>query len=281
MKTGPTLLPAFTPLPSPQGRPRAGLEKTGEQVTNPLTKKDKLANRLADLRRQIGGIGVRGRPGRTLPFGDPRIDACFPAGGLPLGRLHEIGGPGLEAEIAAAGAAFAAGLLARLSAGGMIGWVLRRADLYPPGLAAFGLHPDRLLLLRSPDDTETLAAMDTLLRAAGIAAVLGELDQLSLTAGRRLQLACEAGGTTAFALRRRLFNRQRRPEATAAATLWQVRPAPSRPEEPGVGRPLWHVDLTLCRGGREGSWTMEACDASGHVRVVAELADRAAEARVA
>jgi protein ImuA len=235
---------------------------------------EKLRN-LTDVRRQASR--VRG----VLPFGISAVDACLPGGGLPLGRLHEVGGDGLEAEVAVASGGFAAGLLARLSERGMVAWAMRRADLHPPGLAAFGLHPDRLLLLRCPDDAEGLAAMDTLLRSAGVAAVLGEVEQLSLTAGRRLQLACEAGGATAFALRRSPWGRTPKREASAATTGWRVHPLPSRPDEPGVGRPLWRVDLTLCRGGREGSWTMEACDASGHVRVVAELGGAASQARVA
>ena len=76
------------------------------------------ASSLADLRARIA---VTPAPeGRTLPFGDARVDCCFPAGGLPLGEMHAIGGLGLEVETGAVGAAFAAGLLARLSADGAV-----------------------------------------------------------------------------------------------------------------------------------------------------------------
>ena len=54
-------------------------------------------------------------PGGCLPFNDPRVDACLPGGGLPLGQLHEIGAAGLDAETAALPTAFIAALLARIA----------------------------------------------------------------------------------------------------------------------------------------------------------------------
>ena len=54
-----------------------------------------------------------GRHG-AVAFGDPRVDAHLPPGGLALGALHEVTAEGIEAETGALGAAFAAVLLARL-----------------------------------------------------------------------------------------------------------------------------------------------------------------------
>jgi protein ImuA len=206
------------------------------------------------------------------------VDACFPAGGLPLGRWHELAGEGMEAETAASAAAFGAALAARLARTGEVVWVLQRADLHAPGAAGLGIEPGRLLFVEAGDDVEALAALEDALRAKGVAAALGEIDRLDLVAGRRLQLACEQGGATGFVLRRRLFGRPggRKPgEPSAAATRWRVGPAPSQPcaGEPGLGPARWRVRLDRCQGGRSGAWIMEASDEADPVRVVSELAD--------
>src|SRR4051812_12742496 len=102
----------------------------------------------ASLRAKIAAIEAHARADvGVLPFGDARIDACLPGGGLPLGRWHEIGGLGMEAETAAAPAAFTALLAAPLARRGPLGgevvWVLRRDDLWAPGLAGLGFPPER------------------------------------------------------------------------------------------------------------------------------------------
>jgi protein ImuA len=129
-------------------------------------------------------------PAGTLPFGDERIDGCFAAGGLPLGALHEVCPEGLDGETGAAGAAFVLPLLARLAASGPVFWILQRDDLHGPGAAAFGLGPDRLILVRAAKDAEALAALEEALGCEGVAAALAEVGRLDLTAGRRLKLAC-------------------------------------------------------------------------------------------
>ena len=81
-------------------------------------------------------------------------------------------------------------------------WIAPRCDLHAPGLPAYGLDPGRLILVHSGGDTETLAAMETALRAGTAAAVLGEVGMLGRLPARRLQLACRKRGSTGFVLRR-------------------------------------------------------------------------------
>ena len=133
---------------------------------------------------------------------------------------------------------------------------------------------------------EALMVMEDALATVGVCAVFGEVEAVDLTAGRRLQLACEKRGGTGFVIRRRPFGGSARKEATGsvAATRWRVGPAPSEPPagEFGLGAPRWRVELERCRGGRTGAWTLEAAEAysweAGDVahplRLVAELADR-------
>ena len=67
------------------------------------------AQRLQAVRAKIAALETAARPDvGVLPFGDLRIDGCLPGEGLPLGRWHEVCGAGLETELAAAPAAFAA-----------------------------------------------------------------------------------------------------------------------------------------------------------------------------
>ncbi|WP_232831539.1 ImuA family protein [Pseudogemmobacter bohemicus] len=61
--------------------------------------------------------------------------------------------------------------------------------------------PARLMLLRPRGETDLLWSLEEALRAAPIALVIAEPEKpLSLTAGRRLQLAAEAGQTTGLVL---------------------------------------------------------------------------------
>jgi len=245
------------------------------------------AGRLAAMRARIAAIEAGGRADSgVLAFGDPRIDGCLPGGGLPLGRWHEITGPGMEVETAAAPAAFTALLAAPLARRGEAVWVLRRDDLSAPGLCGLGFPPERLIQVCARDEAEALSVMEDALATVGVTAVIGEVEAVDLTAGRRLQLACEKRGSTGFLIRRRPFGGQARREAggSASATRWSVTSAPSEPPagEFGLGAPRFEVTLERCRGGRTGSWLFEAegaydlevKDGTHPLRLVAELGDR-------
>jgi protein ImuA len=215
----------------------------------------------------------------VLPFGVTVIDRVLPDGGLARGALHEILGAGGDEEDGALAAAFAAGILGRLAGDGTVLWCLPRPDLYGHGLAAHGLDPAHIVLVRAPRDGEILWAMEEGLRAPGIAAVVGEVGTLAAVASRRLQLAAERSGITAFLLRRWRDSGQAARERNlpnAAVTRWRVAALPSQPlrGEPGVGRPRWRVELLRCRGGESACWEVEEADATGHVSLAAALADR-------
>ena len=238
--------------------------------------------RLAAMRVKIAAIETGAAPTRAvLPFGDPRIDGAFPAGGLPLGRWHEAAGDGLEIETAAATAAFVAALVGPLAKRGVVVWVMRRDDLYAPGLFGLGFPAESLIQVKARDEAEALGVLEDAVGSAGVAAAVGEVDEIDLTAGRRLQLACERHGAVGFVIRRRPFGgRERHGTAgSAATTRWKVSSAPSepRPGEPGLGPPRWRVTLERCRGGRPGAWIMEKSDGAHSLRLVADLGDRQLE----
>jgi protein ImuA len=215
-----------------------------------------------------------------LALGDARLDAHL-AGGLALGRLHEVLAEGVAAETGELAAAFIACLLARLPHTGPVVWGAPCCDLHPPGLLAYGLDPGRLLLVQTRDDGETLQVMETALReggtgAGGLAAVVGEIERLPRLAGRRLHLACLACGITGFLLRRQPFGqsvgRKTVMEGSATTTRWRLAFAPTDADR----APRWRAELLQARGGREGSWVLEMADAPNVFRVVAEFSDDAA-----
>ncbi|HEY3950273.1 protein imuA [Phenylobacterium sp.] len=247
--------------------------------------------RLSAVRAKIAALETAARPDAgALPFGDARIDACLPGGGLPLGRWHEVCAEGLETEVAAAPAAFTALMASPLArkgpSGGEVVWVLRRDDLWAPGLAGLGFPTARLIQVCARDEAEALSVMEDALSTVGVTAVVGEIEACDLTAGRRLQLACEKHGATGFVIRRRPYGGSATREApgSASATRWRVASAPSEPPvgEFGLGLPRFRAALERCRGGRTGEWLLEAAgaynlettDVAHPLRLVAELGDR-------
>ncbi|MCA8909569.1 MAG: hypothetical protein KDA64_17010, partial [Rhodospirillaceae bacterium] len=189
------------------------------------------ASVLETLRAKLGALGrPGGGAGRVVPLGLGPVDAGLPGGGLAACGVHEIAdaalatiartgaeaaapgdgprhGPRLGEDAAATGfAAWAAGRLLAAAAtptvsGGAV-WIAAEDDLYPPGLVRFGLAPADLLHVRTPRLPDRLWALEECLRSGAVAVAVAELEAIDLTAGRRLQLAAEAGGAAALLLHR-------------------------------------------------------------------------------
>ncbi|HLT00673.1 MAG TPA: hypothetical protein VK001_00765, partial [Geminicoccaceae bacterium] len=242
---------------------------------------ERLRARLARL--EAGGRGG----GAVLPLGLPGIDRALPGGGLMRGCLHELCG----AADRGAALGFATALLGRLMAdGGHVVWIGPRDELFAPGLAELGLAPERLIVVRARARDARLWALEEALRSSEVAAALAEIDRLSLTESRRLQLAAEAKGVSALLLRP--------PGAgatpSAAATRWRIEAAPSTMSDAAthgaygragrvLGPPHWQVSLFRCRGGRTGSWQVAWRPEGWHevahpLPVAAEPGDRPAAA---
>ena len=243
------------------------------------------ARRLDNLRAAIARIergSTAARTGAVLPFEHPALDAALPGSGLALGALHEVAGTGPDVEHGAAAALFVAGALARLS--GTVLWVVEHHDLFAPALAGVGLHPMRVLYAEASRPASVLLVMEEGLRTPGLISVVGEMSgRLTLTASRRLQLAAEASGAVAFALRRsRRHDDPALSEPSAAVTRWRVAALPSgpavphAPDVPGIARARWRLDLVRCRGAEPRTWIVEACDAQGGLGVAADMGHRQA-----
>ncbi|TPW32210.1 hypothetical protein FJU08_04145 [Martelella alba] len=181
------------------------------------------------------------------------FDTLFP---LRSGRTHDVNGPGARF--------FAAALMG--ACGGHCLWV--RASFLPGTLNPVALSrfadPEKLLLARTKDQTETLAAAEEGLRSGALALVVLELDRpLDLTPGRRLQLAAEAGHATGLCL----F-----PEGMgnpAAETRWLCRPLFS-PSDSTLQ--LWSIIKN--KTGTNRSWTVRFNEETHRIHMVSETAER-------
>lgn len=228
-------------------------------------------NALRDELRRLerGGAG----PCSRVTLGLPEIDAAL-EGGLPTGCLHEILGSARDG----AATGFCLALLSRLMRPSRAGearpvlWCGRRIDLYGPGLAAWGVDPDRLILVEAAKPADLLWAMEEGLRCAGLMAVVGEIDRLDLTAGRRLQLAAETGGVTGLVLRPNAETSAG--GASATTSRWRVSPRPGN----GPGPACWRVELLRFRGGRPRDWQVEWRDETGDLALAAAFRDGPAAA---
>jgi len=134
----------------------------------------------------------------TVPSGHASLDARLPGGGWPVGALSELitPHPGLG-ELSL--------LLPALAEMGRRGQWLVFVDPpwvpYPGALLAQGLSLDRLLLIRTRGESETLWACEQALCNGRGGAVLAWPERIGFTRLRRLQLAARANGKSAFLYR--------------------------------------------------------------------------------
>jgi len=226
-----------------------------------LSEEEKKLSDISRLRQKLRILErAAGQARAAYMFGPPKLDLTL-GGGLATGCLHEV--------IGAAGDGAATGFVAALVAGladkeGAVLWCLPRADLYGPGLAAAGLDLSRLIVATTERAADCLWAMEEGARSGALAAVVGEVDKLSLTAARRLQLASETGGVTSFLLRTAV---PADGAAAIAATRWRIVAAPSDCQagsQPWPEGPRWQAELLRCRGGRPGTWTLSWHEGAWH-----------------
>lgn len=170
-------------------------------------------------------------------------------------RVHEVCGPSAPAFVARAAAPVNATVL----------WVRERwraEQLNPLGLD--GLDPSHLLIVRTANQSATLGVAEEALRGGVVGLVVLEITApLGLTAGRRLQLAAQAGGTTGLCLI---------PEgmgSNAAETRWYCAPVFD-----GRDSTLQLWQLNKNKSGTLGSWYVRWDAQARRVVVVSPASER-------
>ncbi len=252
----------------------------------------RLRGRIAALERGGNGMRMEG-DGEALPFGVTEVDGQLPWGGLAAGAIHEILDGDIrkptqqidkkskyllkekhEDGLSGAVTGFAAALAGKAQAAraAPVVWIAprlsARESLYGPGLLEFGLDPANLIAVRVPPGSEFTAtalwAMEEALRAPAVGMVCAEIEEMDLTASRRLQLAAEGGTGLGLLLRRAPKSISLPP--TASVTRWRVSSLPGSPADETwlperlPGRPRWRAELLRARAGRPKTWNLEWSD---------------------
>ena len=218
----------------------------------PEAKKDIISRLQKDILRWQGFN--QPEAGMAIGMGLGPLESAFPNGVFPTGTIHEMICP--TPEQAAATGGFMSGLLSSLmNKGGACLWISTSRKLFPPALMTFDVQPDRLIFVDVKREKDAFWAMEEALKCQGLAAVIGEIREISFAQSRRLQLAVESSKVTGFLLR----NDPLKLNTTTCVARWQIKSLPSQLEDelPGVGYPRWQVDLLRVRNGNPGSWNLE------------------------
>ncbi len=176
---------------------------------------------------------------------------------LQVGRVHEACGPGAVA--------FAAMVCGQVDARVLwlqVGW--QTEQLNPMGLVQF-MSPKNLVVAQAENHTDLLACTEDGLRSGAANLVVAEVTQtLDLTAGRRLQLAAEQGGSTGILVI---------PEgagSNATQTRWHCSPIFRGNHKSEENLTLQHWQLIKNKTGTLNNWKV-CWDAKAHrVIVVSE-----------
>ncbi len=182
------------------------------------------------------------------------IAESFPNKTFPLGTVHEFltGTP----EDVAATCGFLNGMLKFiLGKKGVALWVTSSGAIFPSALQNFGVHPHHIIFLNVRQQKDALWAIDEALKCGALAAVVGEVRELDFITSRRLQLAVEESNATGFILRSNI----RSLHTTVCAARWKITALPSEPiaDLPGIGYPVWNVELLRVRNGKPGRWEVQ------------------------
>jgi protein ImuA len=153
--------------------------------------------------------------------------------------------------------------------------ILEAGRIYPPGLS----FPD-IIHVEARDAKAALWAMEEGLRCAALSAVIGELwgdpRALDFTATRRLAVAAEKNGVSAWLVR---FGAT--PNLSGARMRWRIASGPSLanmldPRAPGMA--AWDAELFRARGFAPGRWAVAHDWEANSLHLVAAAGDRAVAA---
>jgi protein ImuA len=199
-------------------------------------------------------------------------DAAFaPVQGLE--EVHVDDAPGM-----AAGLAF---LIARMAGRGgdrrLVAfvaprfWLAERGRPFAHGLQRLGVDPGRILVATPRTETESLWALEEVLRSGAASLAVGAVEGASLVATRRLDLIARGTGATAALIRTTPAK-----DLSAARRRWRIAPAPSGADPwdaKASGPARWRAVLERSRDGAGGETVLEFDDETHRLRLVDGLAD--------
>ena len=219
---------------------------------NPIVSKSEIIEKLQKEMLLMQGFRVP-LESAQMDTGLGVINKAFPNHTFPIGAVHEFLSE--TKEHAAATTGFMAALLGTLMNKGSCLWVSTARTIFPPALKMFGISPDQVIFIDVMTNRDALWVIEEGLKCESLAAVVGEVKDLSFTESRRLQLAVEHSHVTGF-IHRNIF---RAAGNVACVSRWKITPLASIMEEgmPGVGFPRWDVALLKIRNGKPGQWQVQ------------------------
>lgn len=194
------------------------------------------AEKLQELAQlcHVGRDGVA--PPAVAPSTLPELDAALPGGGWHSGTIVEL----MPTETGIGELRLLMPALAQLTRSERyIALISPPFIPFAPALAQHGIRLERLLIVRTQKDTDTLWAFEQTLRCHSFGAVLAWPQQIKDREVRRLQLAAEAGRSIGFLYRSPAAAR----EASPAAMRLKLQARTSGGMD---------IEILKCRGGRSG-----------------------------
>jgi protein ImuA len=158
-------------------------------------------------------------------------------------------------------------------------WIRQRRALdqggfYALSLPMAALEPEPLMMTVDQQAT-ALWTCEEVAKSGQVRAVIIETTDYDLTTARRLQLACESGGTRIIVLRP--LARNGRIPTSSAWTRWQITPVNAfAPTERPTGNDH-HLSLIGGRGVRPGSWKVKTDATTFSLSVADPLENRLSE----
>ena len=182
------------------------------------------------------------------------IDSSFPNRIFPLASIHEFLTQSAE-DIATTSGFISCLLSSLMNNGGVSAWIGSSQKIFPSALKFFNVEPDKIIFIDTKNPKELLWLIEETLKCEGLAAVIGEVAEVSFTASRRLQLAAEQSRVTGFLIRNNLRNIN----TNACTARWRISSNPSiiTDDMPGIGFPAWNIELLKIRNGKPGTWQMQ------------------------
>ncbi len=218
-----------------------------------LTQKADIIFQLQKDILQLQGFRYKASDDLIRPVLGP-IDSSFPNGVFPLASIHEFLTQSAE-DIAVTSGFISCLLSSLMNKGGASVWLGSSQVIFPAALKFFNVEPDKIIFINTKKSKELLWLVEEALKCQGLAAVVGEIAEVTFTESRRLQLAVEQSRVTGFLIR----NNSRNINVNACTARWKISSNPSIATDdiPGIGFPAWNVGLLKIRNGKPGRWQMQ------------------------
>lgn len=147
----------------------------------------------------------------SIPTGFNELDRALPSSGWSIGCVTEL----LVAHTGIGEFSLLLPALQRVTADGQWAALINPPHIpYAPALANAGINLERLLIIDSGNDKNTLWAAEQVLRAGLFAAVVAWVNRSTAQKQRRLQLAAETGKTWTTVYRPAVAKTEHSPVAT-------------------------------------------------------------------